>query len=119
MSAGSQVVTIRLSDGTLAQMRHCIEHRNEVSGNSPWDFSAFIRKAIYEKLDHMERARAPRKRKVRRAKVVPTDNGDPKDGSGGASGTVPSGQEVQNLLHGSEGGTLSPTRQDSRSEAPV
>jgi hypothetical protein len=61
MSAGAQVCPIRLSEGTLCEIRQVMESRNNFTSRTPWTFSDFIREAIREKIAHMKRSRKTRK----------------------------------------------------------
>lgn len=62
MSQGSPMFTFRLSDEMGVSVMNTIRHRNANTSDTPWTFSDFVRKAIQEKLDHMERSRRPRNR---------------------------------------------------------
>jgi hypothetical protein len=47
----------------LEEIENAIAKRNLFSGGAPWDFTAFLRSAIREKIAKMERSRAPGKRR--------------------------------------------------------
>lgn len=63
MSKGNPVKGIRFDPLTLAAVEAAISQRNFFSRRKPWDFSAFVHNAIWEKLRKMQRGRAPRKRR--------------------------------------------------------
>lgn len=66
MSAGTPGLRVRIDPQLRAGMRFVIAHRNMYSRDVPWDESAFVRKAILEKIAKMERSRQPRPRRTAR-----------------------------------------------------
>lgn len=63
MAKGTPVVPVRISDEMMMEVEEAIRSRNAVAFDAPWTVSDFIRKAIREKLSHMERSRRSRVRR--------------------------------------------------------
>lgn len=57
---GTPVYPVRLDDDLVDEMKLAVQRRNLFSARAPWTFSDFIRTAVREKLDKMERSRRPR-----------------------------------------------------------
>ena len=72
MSRGSPRITFRITEELLAEVEVEIASQAEHSPNGPEDVSAFITRAICERIDHRRRARAHR-----RAKKAPVDDDYP------------------------------------------
>lgn len=62
MSHGNPIVKTRIPREMHQEMNDAIAKRNYYTREEPWDVSAFIRKAIREKLDHMRRSRTAKRR---------------------------------------------------------
>jgi len=60
MAKGTPVVPVRISDEVMLRVEQAIRSRNARAFDEPWTVSDFIRKAIKDKLDHMERSRRSR-----------------------------------------------------------
>lgn len=58
MSAGTQVYTLRLDNGTVIEIRCALARANKFRKAAPYDFSGWIRAAIQEKLAKGKRGRA-------------------------------------------------------------
>ena len=65
MSTGSPIITIRLSQATLDRIDEELASRNAHSPGAEWDRSAWLRHAIFSKIRHADRGRAPRRRKAK------------------------------------------------------
>lgn len=61
---GTPVQRFRLCEELYEEVIEAIDRRNLWSVQEPWTFSEFIRTAVREKLDKMERSRKPRGRSV-------------------------------------------------------
>lgn len=88
MSKGNTIITFRLDPFHVQGINVVIERRNYFTKEAPWTFSDFIRKAIDEKLHHMQRSRKTKKRKMRKtSQPGDRDGGVIRDarGEGGAS----------------------------------
>ncbi len=64
MSKGSPIVPIRFPAELLKAMDVTIHRQNRKRVGEPWTRSSWILHAICEKLDHIDRARRPRKRRT-------------------------------------------------------
>lgn len=57
MSRGSKIVHVRLSQETIASIIDAVDSANQSRRGAPYDFSAWVRAAIAEKLSHLKRSR--------------------------------------------------------------
>ena len=57
MSKGSRIVPIRIPAELESRILIAIDVRNKHSSEEPFSMSEWIRKAIMEKLDHLERSK--------------------------------------------------------------
>jgi len=68
---GNKRQTIRFPPQEESEMSVTIKRRNVHTINEPWDTSAFVRKAVAEKIAHMERSRRPRPGRTKGKSTVP------------------------------------------------
>jgi hypothetical protein len=61
-SKGTPIYPVRLGDALVNEVKLAIRRRNLFSWLEPWTFSEFVRTAVREKLDKMERCRRPRRK---------------------------------------------------------
>lgn len=57
MSKGSRVVPIRVQRDLEIRIAAAIESANQTTKGEPYTLSEWIRKAVVEKLDHLERSK--------------------------------------------------------------
>lgn len=57
MSKGSTLYPVRMPKELEEKVFQAIEDRNKLTTVEPWTFSEFVRSAIREKLNHMQRSR--------------------------------------------------------------
>jgi hypothetical protein len=62
MSKGTKIIPFRCPGGLEEDMEIAIDDRNERTREAPWSRTDFILKAIREKLDHMQRSRAKKRK---------------------------------------------------------
>ena len=62
MSKGSRIVPVRVPDELLVRLSAAVERSARTRFDGPWSVSEFVRSAIEDKLQHMERSRRSRKR---------------------------------------------------------
>ncbi len=58
---GSKIVPVRIDDVTLSQIETIVARSVTHAKEEPYTVSSWIKKCIQEKLDHLERARKPRR----------------------------------------------------------
>ncbi len=57
MSKGSKIVNVRIEDQLHERMQEELTRRNELTSQSVWSMSDYIRQAVMEKIAHADRSR--------------------------------------------------------------
>jgi len=78
-SKGNPIIKTRVNAELEQEVETTIRRRNLHSDNEPWDTSAFIRAAIKEKIQHMERSRNKGRKKTGVKKMRKGQTSDTKD----------------------------------------
>lgn len=63
MSKGNPIIKLRVTPELLDRIRKAIDQNNERRGDQPYDLSGWLRQAVEERLDKLERARKSGRRK--------------------------------------------------------
>lgn len=69
MSKGSPVIRVRVPAELKAAMANAIEQANAYTRDEPYTGSSWIRKAIADKLNHLQRRRLQQARKLGAGKI--------------------------------------------------
>lgn len=83
MSRGTRITPLRLSDELLERIQAAIDSNNARRGNKPYNVTSWIRMAIEERLDKLERGRKGRAAKKAPAEAAGQGEGGPAGGVGG------------------------------------
>jgi len=73
MARGNPTITFRITPELMALMDHELSRRNEKTREAPWERSDFIRAAIKERIDHINRSR--KKKPKKGVSYTPSGNG--------------------------------------------
>lgn len=65
MSKGRRILTFRISEEMHGDVIRLVERRNSTTREEPWTMTDFVLRAIAEKIAHVERSRAPKRKKER------------------------------------------------------
>jgi hypothetical protein len=60
---GRPRISVRFDPAVIEEVEQTIARLQDTSARPPWDFSDFVRKALTEKLQKMQRSRSWRRRK--------------------------------------------------------
>jgi TPP-dependent pyruvate/acetoin dehydrogenase alpha subunit len=66
---GSRIMTVRMDDDTIARIQAQVDRSVTYSKDEPYTIGGWIKKAVAEKLAHLERSKKPSKRDIQRRQM--------------------------------------------------